>query len=198
MNICLNNVKYNEIINKNKEFYRYKNSNFLAEIAKKSDINNAFSNCLMNSCVRLHANGCEYLFESYLDYCCQPFLIYDINTNNLFNIVGGFRLDICRENGICVINSLEILPKAKNFYSKKYIYDFIDAFRNILINFVYLYNKYNNIKIKKITLGQAGHCGLSEDLKFFYRKITNNNYEFKDRKTVSPNRNNHFVIYEGE
>lgn len=168
--------------------------NVYAKIVPKNCIDVAFSNCEMGHCANVKSNGCEYLYESYFDMNCQPFIIYRRESNKEIPIA-GFRIDINRECGVCAITCLEVKREVKfsyNYHQKKNI---VKAFDDIIQKFIICYKKFFKNKIRLITMGQITHCDINDVLSDFYQ-VDKGPYKcVVNRKVVSPSEYNHFILY---
>lgn len=168
---------------------------FSSKIMNKSNYLNALINCEFGTCANIGSSGSEYIYESYLDYLCQPFFIFDNSIMNN-NIIGLFRININQKNGIGVINSLEVSKLVKYNYTDNEKNNIIEAFDGIIKKFVGLYNKFNSKKIKSIYLGCITHCGIDSYLEKKYKSV-NINIEIKDRITIKNTKNSYLLVWKG-
>ena len=163
-----------------------------ARIMPKSSKLVALSNCQMGHCANVKANGIEYLFESYIDCYTQPFIIFNKATNDS---IANFRITLDSKLGIGHITCLEVSTDVKFNYSESEKKNVVNAFYNIVVNFVSIYNSINNVKIKLITMGQVSHCDINDILSEYFITLNypiNCNY---NRKVVMPSEYNHFLIW---
>lgn len=187
--MILDDPKLNLELAKNKNMYTYSKGSYQGIMVKKSDPVFAYANCVMANCCNVMANGTEYLYESYLDKDCQPFLIYDEA-----NPIASFRIDLDRTNDIAVINCLEVSTDLKYNYKDSEKEKIIEVFDRIVNNYIELYNRYNK-RLKRLTMGQVTHCGINEELGRFYKVLDKPVIANNKRKVVAPNVNNHFLIW---
>ncbi len=170
----------------------YKWRDYCAYILAKSDPVFAYYNCQLANCSNVMANGCEYLYESYLHMDCQPFAIINTKYNEP---VGTFRLDLNRKDGYGIINCFEVSTRVKFEYSKSEKDNVVNVFYNIILNYIKLYNKYNANKLKYVTLGQITHCGINDVLATKFKVLDKPVKLEYDRKIAVFNPNNHFIIW---
>lgn len=172
--------------------------NIYAKVIKKNDVEVAYANCEMGHCANVKANGCEYLYESFFEKDCQPFMIYKKNNIKDDVPIANFRIDIDRQNLNCAITCLEVKQEVKFSYSYKEKMCVVKAFDEIIKKFVCLFKNFFDKSIKRITMGQVTHCDINDVLSNFY-KIGEGPYEcVKERRIVSPSKYNHFIIFESE
>lgn len=186
----LNEEKINKIINKEQKNLLIENDNYKAEILNKSNIMIAYLNCVMGACSVVTSTGCEYLYEAYYDDSCQPFIIYKDD-----KAIASFRIDLDKETGNASINSLEVLSSVKFKYSNNEKEKIVSIFDKIINNFIKVYNKYNEIPLKKISMGKLSNFDINDILEKHY-KTTPDSFYIKRRSVCTPSTKNHFIIYE--
>lgn len=188
--LCLKKQK--EVLLSSDLMYTFKDR-YISEITNKSNYLVAFSNCEFGTCANIGSSGAEYIYESYIDSNCQPFLIYDLNKGK--KIIASFRINVNRNKGIGIINSLEVSKDVKYNYTEPEKKNIINAFYGIIIKFVKLYNKFNfNNKMKVIYLGCITHCGIDDVLEKRFTSI-NINLKIDERVTISQTKNNYLIIW---
>lgn len=185
-----NEDKISNIINKEKDLITINEENYKAEILDKSSYLISYVSCMMGTCSVVTSNGCEYLYEAYYDNSCQPFIIYKNNKP-----IANFRIDLDKKTGNASINSLEVLSDVKFNYSLKEKKLIIKIFKEMIKNFISIYNKYNDIPINKISMGKLSNYDINDVLSLFF-KTTDNSFYIKKRTICTPSTNNHFIIYE--
>ena len=134
----------------------------------------------------------EYLYESYLDHDCQPFVIFEKESNNP---VASFRINIYKNINLASIVSFEVSENFKFNSTDDEKMHIIKVFEKLVHNFVYLYEKNNNIKINIIVMGQVPHCGINEIFNQKYKEIIveyDLNYK---RVSVNPSLKNNYLIW---
>ena len=179
-----------ELIELEKNKLTVEEDNYKAEVLDKSNIMIAYLNCVMGACSVVTSTGCEYLYEAYYDDSTQPFIIYKGNKP-----IASFRIDIDKNKGIGSINSLEVLSAVKFKYSIQEKEKIVKVFNKIINNFINLYNKYNKIPIKRISMGKLSNFDINDVLESHY-KTTPESFFIKERLVCTPSTKNHFIIYE--
>ncbi|MBQ7104514.1 MAG: leucine-rich repeat protein [Bacilli bacterium] len=182
----------NEIIKKEEELLSVEKDNFKAIILEKNSYIAAYSSCVMGNCANVTSTGCEYLYESYYDNSTQPFIIY-----NDKEPIANFRIDIDKKTGNASINSLEVISNVKFKYSNEDKNNIVYVFDKIINNFIEIYNKYNDINIKKISMGKLSNFDINDILEKHY-KSTQDSFYIKKRIVCTPSTKNHFIVYNKE
>lgn len=176
-----------------KKLITQKYNNIYAKIMPKSSKLVALSNCKMGHCANVKANGIEYLFESYIDCYTQPFIIFNSIKNET---IANFRITLNPKSGIGHITCLEVDTNVKFNYTDDEKKDVVNAFYNIINNFITIYNSINNIKIKLITMGQISHCDINDILSKYFSILDYPINCNENRKVVMPSEYNHFLIWD--
>ena len=91
---------------------------------------------------------------------------------------------------------MEVDTDVKFNYTDSEKKDVVDAFYNIIMNFISVYNSNNKNKIKLITMGQISHCDINDVLTNYFSIL---DYPIKcneNRKIVMPSEYNHFLIWD--
>lgn len=172
-------------------------SRFKAKIIAKSDIINAYLNLVMGTCANINANGVEYLYESYIDRDCQPFIIYKVE-NNKEEPIATFRINVDRFVGAGYISSLEVMRSVQFCYTSEEKLNVIKAFYEVVDNFVKLYNSNNEIKITEVTMGQVAQFNINNEIQKIFPLIDEMKKCNEKRKVVAPSEFNHFLVWNGK
>ena len=167
---------------------------FYARVIEKNDPIVAYANCEMGHCANINANGCEYLYESYIANNCQPFLIFE-KTEYGSIPVASFRIDIDLNSNMGTITCLEVKREVKFLYSNSKKKSIVKVFDDVISRFVKLYELYFHSKMKLITMGQITHCDINDILSEFYSIQKGPFKSSQKRKVVSPSEYNHFIVY---
>lgn len=176
----------------NYKFHTVIYKNYCGEIINKDSYKVALFNCKLGSCANINSTGAEYLYESYLDPDCQPFVIFEKESNNP---VATFRINIYKNINIASIVSFEVSEIFKFNSNVDEKMNVVKIFEELVHNFVYLYEKNNNIKINMIVMGQVPHCGINEIFNQKYEEIIveyDLNYK---RVSVNPSLKNNYLIW---
>ena len=185
-----------EIYKENKKYLTSKTfDQFYGKIMDKPNPLIAYANCEMGHCANVRANGIEYLYESYLDCDCQPIMLFKFEEGKDIPIA-NFRINIDRKKGVGTITCLEVKTEVKFNYTREKQINVVRAFYKTIENFIALYNKYNKIKVSKITMGQISHCDINDVLSDYFSILDYPIKCNKHRKVVAPSEYNHFLIWE--
>lgn len=170
---------------------------FYASVIEKNSPIVAYANCEMGHCANINANGCEYLYESYIAHNCQPFLIYEKTEFGCIPIA-SFRIDMDLNSHIGTITCLEVKKEVKFLYTDSKKMSIVKVFDDIIHKFAELYKQFFHSEIKMITMGQITHCDINETLERYYSVQKGPFKSAQKRKVVAPSAYNHFIVYNKE